>query len=209
MPARRITIEIASEAKGSGIRVTEQQLDGLDRKVRALGASSDHSASRISRLTSGLSSAGASMRDFGSRATAFLSLPIAGAFYGMFQASSDLNESVTKSNAVFRDSSDTINQWADNAIDSAGLAEQTALDAASGFGNLFTQVGLGTGQAAQMSIALTELAADFSSFHNASQPEVIEAMTAAFRGEYDALQRFVPTINAAAVEQRSIAYTGK
>ncbi|MBK6858155.1 MAG: hypothetical protein IPG97_16785 [Microthrixaceae bacterium] len=38
---------------------------------------------------------------------------------------------------------------------------------------------------------------------------MIEAQTAAFGGEYDALQKFVPTINAAAVEQQALAETGK
>ena len=38
---------------------------------------------------------------------------------------------------------------------------------------------------------------------------MIEAQTAAFRGEYDSLQRFIPTINAANVEQKAMEQTGK
>src|SRR5690606_29941737 len=38
---------------------------------------------------------------------------------------------------------------------------------------------------------------------------VLAAMESATRGEYDALQRFVPSVNAAAIEQEALALTGK
>ena len=68
---------------------------------------------------------------------------------------------------------------------------------------------MGGETAAKMSTTMTELASDFASFHNADITEVINAQQAAFRGEYDALQKFVPTINAASVAQEALAQTGK
>jgi hypothetical protein len=120
-----------------------------------------------------------------------------------------MNETVSKSNTIFGANAGEINAWASGAARDFGQSKQGALDAAATFGNMFTQIGIGTDVAGGMSMQMVELASDFASFHNVDPTEVIEAQTAAFRGEYDALQKFVPTINAAAVEQKALAMTGK
>lgn len=120
-------------------------------------------------------------------------------------AASNLNETMSKSNTVFKESAGQIMQWAQTAASSFGQSKQQALEAASSFGNMFTQLGIGADQAADMSMQMTELASDFASFHNADISEVLAAQEAAFRGEYDSVQKFVPTINAAAVEQKALA----
>jgi len=124
-------------------------------------------------------------------------------------AAADLGESLSKSNTIFGDQAKQIERWAGAADRNIGLAKGQALDAAAGFGNLFTQLGIGGKEAASMSTSMVELAGDFASFHNADITQVLEAQSAAFRGEYDAVQRFVPTINAARVEQQALNMTGK
>lgn len=121
----------------------------------------------------------------------------------------DYNEILSKSNTVFGESAKAIEEWADSAATSFGQSKAEALDAASSFGNMFSQLGLSSEAAADMSIQMTELASDFASFHNADITSVIEAQSAAFRGEYDSLQKFLPLINAATVEQKALAMTGK
>ena len=125
------------------------------------------------------------------------------------RAASDLNEEASKSQTVFGAAAPVISAWAKNATDSIGLSERAALAAAGTFGNMFSQIGIGSDQVATMSESIVGLATDFASFHNADISDVIDAETAAFRGEYDALQRYVPLINAATVEQRALADTGK
>lgn len=125
------------------------------------------------------------------------------------KAASNLEESLNKSNTVFGQSAGVIRQWAEGAATDFGLSQRAALDAAGTFGNLFVQLGFGADEAANVSQQMTELAADFASFHNADIESVIVAQTAAFRGEYDALQRFLPLINAATVEQKAMEMTGK
>jgi hypothetical protein len=128
---------------------------------------------------------------------------------GAIADASNMNETVSKARTIFGQSSPAIEKWASTAAKSIGQSKQQALDAAGTFGNMFTQLGIGSDQAAQMSIQMTGLASDFASFLNADISDVIDAQQAAFRGEYDALQRFVPTINAAAVEQEALRMTGK
>lgn len=121
----------------------------------------------------------------------------------------DYNEIISKSNTIFGDQASAIETWASSASTSFGQSKAEALDAASSFGNMFTQLGMGGQTAADMSVKMTELASDFASFHNADITDVVNAQQAAFRGEYDALQKFVPTINAASVAQEAMAQTGK
>lgn len=125
------------------------------------------------------------------------------------QLASDVNESFSKVNTIFGTSAGVIDKWAKGAAVNLGLSRGAALDAAGTFGNMFTQLGIGVDKAAKMSTGIVNLAADFASFHNADISEVIASQSAAFRGEYDSLQKFLPLINAATVEQRALAMTGK
>ena len=124
---------------------------------------------------------------------------------------SDLNETVSKVDTLFGDTSASIQAWAENSETSFGLSEQAALDAVGGLGNMFMQLGAQSGEAAALGQEMVGLSADIASFHNVAggSEQVLGAMTSAFRGEYDALQAFIPTINAAAVEHAALAATGK
>lgn len=131
--------------------------------------------------------------------------------FGMssFDMAKDTGEAASKVKTVFGPAGASVEQFAKDAAKNLGMSQLEALNATGTFGNMFVQLGTGQDQAAGLSTELTTLASDFASFHNASRPEVVEAMTAAFRGEYDALQKYVPTINAAAVEQKALEMTGK
>lgn len=140
----------------------------------------------------------------------------AGAAAGVFLAksvsdASNLQETLSKVTTIFGDSADEIVDWSKTAATSMGLSQEAALDAAGSFGNLFQQIGFATGVSQDMSTNLVGMASDLASFHNIAggAAEVTDMMSAAMRGEYDSLQRVIPTINAAAVEQKALAQTGK
>jgi hypothetical protein len=185
---RTLKVKITDTKTGTGFKDAERGAESFGDKLRSTGSK---------------------LRDFGAKATTFLTLPLAAGGFAAFNLASDLGESLSKANTIFKGNAAQIETWANTAATSFGQSKQEALDAAATFGNLFSQIGIAGDQTADMSTKLVELASDFASFHNANPAEVIEAQTAAFRGEYDALQRFVPTINAAAVEQKALAQTGK
>lgn len=166
----------------------------LDTTGNALGKVGGSMASLGKNIAIGLGAATAAAIPFGIKAV---------------MMASDVNESLSKVNTVFGQSGEAIDKWAKGAAQSIGLSRGAALDAAGSFGNMFVQLGIGDKQAAKMSTSIVDLAADFASFHNADITDVISAQSAAFRGEYDALQRYLPLINAAAVEQEASAMTGK
>jgi phage-related protein len=181
-----VTVKITGDAKG-----LHDALNDSDSKLSGFGSKMGSVAKGVGL---GFAAMGAAAVPFGIKAV---------------QVASDVNESFSKVNTIFGESTGAIDKWAKSAATNIGLSRGAALDAAGTFGNMFTQLGIGTDQAAKMSTGIVDLAADFASFHNADISEVISSQSAAFRGEYDALQKFLPLINAASVEQKALAMTGK
>lgn len=176
--------------------------------VRYIGDAS--SAVRAAKQTEDATAkTAASVRKTGLVLSAAVTLPLVAFGKASVQAASDLNESLSKSNTIFEQNGRAVERWASGAAEAFGQSKQGALENAASFGNMFRQMEFGIQPATRMSKSMVELASDFASFHNADITEVLQAQQAAFRGEYDAVQRFVPTINAAAVETKALAMTGK
>lgn len=135
--------------------------------------------------------------------------PIIDGFKSTTGAASDLNETVSKSKTIFGSQYSAMDQWASGAATSLGLSKAAALEASSGFANMFTQLGFTGKASADMSRQVLQMATDMGSFNNLPTADVANMISAAFRGEYDSLQRLIPTINAAAVEQKALEMTGK
>lgn len=128
---------------------------------------------------------------------------------GAISGASDLNETLSKSQTIFGENAGALESWASGAAQATGLSKAAALEAAAGFGNMFTQIGFGAEEAARLSQSTVQMAADLGSFNNMPTADVADRMSAAFRGEYDSLQALIPNINAARVEQEAMAATGK
>ncbi|HEY1174789.1 MAG TPA: hypothetical protein VGF17_01425, partial [Phytomonospora sp.] len=124
-------------------------------------------------------------------------------------AASDQNEVISKSTVIFGDNASQVLDWASGAATSMGLSKTAALEAASGFGDMFLQLGFAGDKATGMSEQVVQLSADLGSFNNLPTAEVADMIAGAFRGEYDSLQRLVPNISAARVETQALAMTGK
>ena len=148
-------------------------------------------------------------------AGALAGVTIAGAVRGLnslTDAARDFEETANKVRVVFGDQlSDVLDKWARNAAENMGLARQEALDAVGSIGYMFQQIGANSAQAVTTSQSLVQLAADIASFNNVAggASRVLEDMQSAFLGEYDPIQKYIGTINAAAVEHEALARTGK
>ena len=92
---------------------------------------------------------------------------------------SDLNETVSKSQAIFEGQANSVRQWSQGAAQSMGLSSQAALDAATSFGDMFRQLGDSGPMAAQTSQQVVQLAADLGSFNNLETGDVIDIYEAA------------------------------
>lgn len=198
MPANKIQLVIEIDEHGRPVigRV-EKDFDHLESKVKKTGASFKMARSHWIALTSA----------FG----AFSLMQMAGEVLKLSDAASDFHETISKSGAIFREQAAAMEAWASDSARTMGLSNQAALEHAATMGNMFSQLGAGVEVAAKVSQSMVGLSADIASFNNVAggASEVLLGMQSAFRGEYDALQRYIPTINAAAVQEQALAMTHK
>lgn len=120
-------------------------------------------------------------------------------------AASDLNESLSKTNAVFGESAAGLIEWSKTSAAAFGVSQQKALEITSTFGNLMTAQGLARGEAANLSRSMVELASDFASFNNLNPEDVHIKMRAALVGEYEPMRDLGVAMSAATVEAKAHA----
>lgn len=141
----------------------------------------------------------------GQKMTTFITLPLVAAGTAAVKMASDLTETLSKTNEVFKESANTVLEWSNNSIDNMGMAQQTALDMASTFGDMGTSMGFTTEEAANMSMQLVQLAADMASFKNISVERANTALTAIYTGETESLKAMGIVMTEANLEQFAMA----
>jgi phage-related protein len=121
--------------------------------------------------------------------TTFVTLPIAAALGYSIKSASDLNETISKTEVVFKSSSKEVLDWSNGTLKNIGLAKLSALDMAATFGDMGTSMGLSTVESTKMSKGLVNLTGDMASFKNIKPAEVHTALTSVFTGETESLKR--------------------
>ena len=125
----------------------------------------------------------------GSQMTKFTTVPIVGALTAAVKVAGDFSETLSKTEVVFGGMTDAVMDWSEKSVDAMGLAQSTALEMASTYGDMATGMGLAGSAAADMSMNMTQLAADIASFKNKSISEVNTALTGVFTGETESLKQ--------------------
>lgn len=128
----------------------------------------------------------------------------AAGIYKAVQAASTLQESISKTDAVFAQNAKEIRAWAKGSATAFGQSEQQALEAASSYGNLFQAFGLSRNQATKFSMNITELAADLASFNNTSVDDALIALRSGLSGETEPLKRFGVALNDTRLKEEAL-----
>lgn len=132
---------------------------------------------------------GNQMKAVGQGMSMYLTAPILGAGAAAIKFASDYNESLNKVDVSFKDSAAGVKDFAKTSLESFGIAEGTALDLASSYGDMGTSLGLSTDKAAKMSTSLVGLAGDLASFKNISIDVANTALAGVFTGETESLKK--------------------
>ncbi len=111
-----------------------------------------------------------------------LTIPILGLGAAAVKLASDFEESLNKVNVAFGESSADIQAFAKTTLKSFGIAEGSALEMASLFGDMATSMGLSQDEAAGMSSSLVGLAGDLASFKNIGIEQAQTALSGIFTG---------------------------
>lgn len=141
------------------------------------------------------------MINVGSQMTKVTTVPIITALAAAVKSAGDFTETLGKTNVVFGEMTDTVMEWSENAIDAMGMAQSTALEMSSAYGDMATGMGMATAESATMSMNLTQLAADISSFKNKSLSEVNTALMGIFTGETESLKQLGIVMTQANLQQ--------
>ena len=176
---------------------------GIDKAIKdfqKLDGAGNKAAYSLKTFDKALTNGAIKLAKFGAAAA------IAGAVIGksLIASASNLQESISKINAVFGASSKTIIAWSETTAKALGISQQTALEAAGTYGNLFQAFGIGAPQAQEMSIRLVELAADMASFNNVPIEDALLSLRSGLSGETEPLKRFGVALNDVALKNKAL-----
>jgi hypothetical protein len=150
---------------------------------------------------------GQGFKAVGTSLTKNVTVPLAVASAGIYklvQAGSTLQESISKTNAVFGANAREVQDWSRTTSAAFGVSQQQALEAAGTYGNLFRAFGLGSKQAQEMSQNLVELAADMASFNNVPIDDALIALRSGLSGETEPLKRFGVALNEVRLKEEAL-----
>ena len=118
---------------------------------------------------------------------------------------SDLAEVQNVVDVTFTTMSDKVNEFAKNAMTSAGLSETMAKKYVGTFGAMSKSFGFSEAQAYDMSTALTQLTGDVASFYNISQDLAYIKLKSVFTGETETLKDLGVVMSQSALDQYALA----
>lgn len=118
---------------------------------------------------------------------------------------SNLAEVQNVVDVTFTTMSDKVNEFAKNAMTSAGLSETMAKQYVGTFGAMSKSFGFSEAQAYDMSTALTQLTGDVASFYNISQDLAYIKLKSVFTGETETLKDLGVVMTQSALDQYALA----
>lgn len=118
---------------------------------------------------------------------------------------SNLAEVQNVVDVTFTTMSDKVNEFAKNAMTSAGLSETMAKQYVGTFGAMSKSFGFSEAQAYDMSTALTQLTGDVASFYNISQDLAYVKLKSVFTGETETLKDLGVVMTQSALDQYALA----
>ena len=171
-------------------------------EMASVGEASKREANKVE---SSWKETGEALTSLGKTLSLSISAPLTAAGVASVKLASDLTETLGKTEIVFGDLSDTVIAWSETSVESMGLAQETALNMASTYGDLGTAMGLSVDEAANMSMSLVKLGADMASFKNISIERANVALQAIYTGETESLKAMGIVMTEANLEQFAMA----
>lgn len=188
--------KMGNSAKKTGATVSnsfnKMDISGASRKVNLLGRQFEGLGTIVKRIGFLVGSAFAvgKLIQFGKES---------------IELGSDLAEVQNVVDVTFTTMSDKVNEFAKNAMTSAGLSETMAKRYVGTFGAMSKSFGFSESQAYDMSTALTQLTGDVASFYNISQDLAYIKLKSVFTGETEPLKDLGAVMTQTALDQFALA----
>jgi hypothetical protein len=118
---------------------------------------------------------------------------------------SDLNENMSKAEAIFGDASKAVKDFAGRGARELGQTKNEVINAAATFGTFGKAAGLGGEDLAKFSTDFVGLSTDLASFANTSPEEAVQAIGSALRGEAEPMRKYGVLLDDASLRQEALA----
>jgi len=162
----------------------------MDNKLRVVvSADTKGFVTGLNAASTKLKSFGNKAKDIGKSLSMSLTLPIGLVGGAAIKLASDFEESMNKVDVAFGTSSESVKDFAKTTLEQFGIAEGSALEMTSLFGDMATGMGIAQNDAANLSTSMVGLAGDLASFKNMNIEEVTTALSGVFTGETESLKR--------------------
>lgn len=124
-------------------------------------------------------------------------------FKSLTQAASDAAEAANKTQLAFGGAAQKINTAAETSAKSFGISKREFQDLTGTLGIMMTNMGVTQEAAADMSIEMTQAAADMGSAFNRDPIQVMEDMRSALAGSTETLQKYGLRLNETAIQEKA------
>ena len=174
----------------SNLNKAGAQLEAFDRKVK--------------EQTKGLRYLGDSFINVGKKAS-ILSVAVAAAGAKAFSMAADFQDALGATEQIFKDNSDTVQNWANNLDTSYGIAKKEALEYSNLMGSMLINIGnLTEKEASKQSAKLIELAGDLTAMYGGTTQDAVRALTGALKGNNTMLDNYGMAVNEALIKQKAL-----
>lgn len=186
----------------------KKELDGLKKELRSVDSTATKGAKKteqaFDKAGGGVNKLGTNLKNLAGTMGLVLGAQEVIAFTKRtIDAASDLNETISKTQQIFGTASASVEAFAANSAKEFGMSKRAALDAASSFGGIGKAAGLTGQDLSTFSTDLVGLSADLASFGNTTPEEAVLALTAALRGEGEAIGRYNVYLDDASLRQEA------
>lgn len=164
-------------------------------------------AASIAQMRGGLSALFAHARSGAQATTAALAvMSSVGVATGgvLIKLASNAEEAASKFQVTFKSGAASAASALEKFSAEAGRSQFKLKGMAADIGALIAPLGLGDRKVGEMSVALTKLAVDLSSFHNVSEEDALGALRSALSGETEPMKRFGVVLNDVALKAEAI-----
>ena len=155
----------------------------------------------MSKVQGRMASVGKDLQRVGATMTRTVTLPLLGIGAAAIKAASDAEEMGAKFDTVFSTVGTSVKRDIDAFADSVGRSTYELRGMAATAGDLFKPLGFTEQAAGDLSVRLTKLAVDLSSFYNMTQDEALSRLTNSLVGNHETARAFSVIINEATLKQ--------
>lgn len=179
------------------------EIKKITRAVDEAGAKTDGFGAKLGKIgtiVTGITAANALEQGWG-KITSFMGASV--------QQATALEQSIGAVETVYGRASGKMVAESEKAAQAIGLSKNAYLELSAVTGAFLQNYGMSADQASGKTVELTERAADLAATFGGSVKDAMNAIQAALRGETDPIERYGVALNAAKIEARALAMTGK